>query len=323
MAEEELPPEPLRRRLRARALSLATTAASVLPAPLLRGGLNTLAGLAGLTRYEQLCLDNLELALGSETDLRQRKEIARGVRRHTVRLIEDWLRLARGAPAEGPDAARGAWIDEAVELDESVSILSDELDKGRGAIVVTAHLGDWEMLCARLRRLGHDGAVVGLHKRRDSSANWLVNMRKSYGVTTLSQSSNPRELLRVLQKGGTLGLLCDLEVRRLAGEFLPLFGVEALTMTSPASLARAHRVPLIPVRCVLPPGEQRFLLSCEAPLHLNPELARRQAAPELMRRVNACFEAWIRETPEQWAWHQPRWRTRPGEIEAIPLAARD
>jgi KDO2-lipid IV(A) lauroyltransferase len=197
-----------------------------------------------------------------------------------------------------------------VTLDPSIEVLRRELARGRGALIVTAHLGNWELLCARLRRLGLDGAVVGYERPRDESARWLAAMRRAYGVQTLSQQTSAREILRVLQGGLVVGLLADLEDRRIDGEFLPFFGVPALTMTAPAALARAARLPLIPVRCTVEDGGH-YRLAVETPLALDPTLARREATLHLSARLNAVFERWIRETPEQWAWHQARWRTRP------------
>ena len=104
-------------------------------------------------------------------------------------------------------------------------------------------------------------------------------------------------------------------MRRIAGEFLPFFGVPALTMIAPASLARAAGLPLVPVRCVRPRDADAsvpYRLSVEEPLMLEAGEDRRAATLDLCARLNRVYERWIRETPEQWAWHQPRWRTRPG-----------
>lgn len=314
--------EPLRRRVRARVLRGLTRAVGLTPPAFLRGGLRLAAAAARHTRYERRARANLELALGGETSAAERERIAAGVRRHAARQLAEWLRLARGAPPAGPAAARGRWIEDAVAIDDSIEVLDAELARGRGAIVVTAHIGNWELLCAALRRHGgYPGAVVGLERRRDSSSDWLVEMRRAYGVETIAQRSHPRRILRVLQDGGVLGLLCDLEVRRLAGEFVPFFGHPALTMTAPAALARAHRAPLLPARCVLG-ADGRYRLGFDEPLALDPVLERAAAARDLLERLNRRYEVWIRAAPEQWAWHQPRWRTRPGEIETVPLAAR-
>jgi KDO2-lipid IV(A) lauroyltransferase len=312
--------EPLRRRLRARALGLASRASGLVPRGLALGGLEGVAWLSRFSTFEERTRANLELALGDELSPAELARVAGGVRRHTARLAYEWLRLA----SVEDDRALHAFLDRTVTVDDTIERLERVLTAGRGAILVTAHLGNWELLAAAVRRRGISGAVVGLEKRRDPAAQWLVDLRRRYGVPTIPQHSHPRELVRVLESGGVLGLLCDLEVRRLAGEFLPFFGRPALTMTAPAALARARRVPLVPARCVLPAaGVERYRVSFEEPLEFDFHLPRREATRELMGRVNAVFEGWIREHPEQWAWHQHRWRTRPGELRAVPLHARD
>jgi KDO2-lipid IV(A) lauroyltransferase len=118
-------------------------------------------------------------------------------------------------------------------------------------------------------------------------------------------------VLEVLRAGGVVGLVADLEARRLSGTFAPFFGRPTLTMTAPAALARVHAVPLVPVRCVADGPGEPYVLAVDEPLEPAPGLARRDATLELTARLNALFERWIRAAPEQWAWHQPRWRIRP------------
>lgn len=315
--------EPLRRRVRTRALEGLSRATARVPDALLRPALGATGSLLARTRHGALARANLRAALATELDERELERIARGVFRHAARILREWLRLARGAPPDGANRERGAWIEEAVELDPSVERLERAFARGRGALLVTAHLGNWELLCAALRRAGFRGKVVGLRRPKDSGSDWLVRMRAGYGVETIAQQSSPRRLLEVLQRGEGLGLLADLEVRRIDGAFLPFFGREALTMTAPAALARARALPLMPVRCVLPAsGARAYRLSVEEPLELDPTLERREATLELTARLNGVFERWIRATPEQWPWYLDRWRTRPGEHEALPFAER-
>jgi len=310
--------DPLRRRLRHKFLRVASATTAHLPAPLVQGGLRGAAWLTRFSSFEGRTLANLERAYGEELDTAGRRRIAAGVRRHGARLAHEWLQLASLGGVE-----REAWLAESVRVDDSIEVLQRVLAEGRGALVVTGHLGNWELLAATLRRIGLRGSVVGYEKRRDPSSQWLVDMRRAYGVETLPQHSHPRALVRVLERGEVLGLLCDLEVRRLAGEFVDFFGLPALTMTAPAALARTRETPLVPVRCVLPQeGAPQYVLSVDAPLAYDHALPRQEAMRDLMRRLNDRFEAWIREHPEQWAWHQHRWRTRPGELDARPLGSR-
>lgn len=294
--------EKLRRRVRARFFAALGKSAGRLPPDLLYLPLAALSPLARFTRYERTTLENLERALGAETTDAERRRIAHGVRRHAARLAAEWIALSG---TEG----RGEWIDRAVELDDSYTIVERELARGKGVLIVTAHIGNWELLCTRLVRLGLKGAVVGFERAADPSGRWLADARGAHGVATLAQSAPARAVLRVLARGEVIGLVADLEARRIAGEFLPFFGRDALTMTAPASLARAAGVPLVPVACVREDGKYR--LKVDEPLHLDTSLDRRAATTDLSLRLNRVFERWIRTWPEQWAWHQPRWRTRP------------
>jgi Kdo2-lipid IVA lauroyltransferase/acyltransferase len=314
--------EPLRRRIRSSLLEGLTFAAGSLPTPVVRTALSGLAGAARFSRYERLARENLELALGRETSATERAAIARGVRLHAARLAQEWALLASGGGSERRRARMLAWLDRTVEFDPSIARLDAALAQGRGVLVATAHIGNWELLAAGLRRRGHAGCVVGFQKRRDPVANWLVNMRRAYDVETLPQDSSPRRVLEILRSGQTLGILCDLEARRIASERVPFFGLPALTMTAPASLARAAQLPVLPARCIVrADAPEKYVVLVEEPLELDRALERRAAARDLLARLNAIFERWIRETPEQWAWHQPRWRRAPEELQpAAPPA---
>lgn len=295
--------EPLRRRVRGRVLRGLTRTAGVVPTPWLTRTLAWATHLAPIGRYADRTLRNLELALGDETTPAERTAIARGVRGHAARQLAEWTRLARGR------REAHAFLDRTVEADASLALLEELYRERRGVIVVTAHLGNWECLAASLAQRGFDGDVVGRTRARDSANRWLVDLRRAYGVETIPQDAPARRLVRALHDGRLVGLLCDLEVRRLDGVFVPFFGRPTLTMTAPAALARATGRPLVPVFCVA--HEDRYRLTVEEPLELDATLDRRAAVVDLCARMNRRFEERIRATPEQWAWHQERWRTRP------------
>lgn len=306
-------PEPMRRRVRASLVRGLVRASGAVPAPALEALLRPLVRAAFARRYGTVVRENVAVALPHLREHAPRladelEAVPRAFERDVARVVAEqgahWLRLARGADPDGPG---GGWIEDLVEVDDSIDRLDEILARGRGAIVITAHLGDWELLCARLRRRGHGGAVVGRVRRRDSSHRWLVDMRRAYGVETLPQDAPPRDALRVLRDGGVLGLLTDLRVKRLDGRDVPFFGVPARTMTAPAAFARVHGAPLVPVRCVRPFGATRYRLSVDAPLELRDDVAREDATLDLLARQNRLFERWIIDAPEQWAWHQRRW----------------
>lgn len=307
---------PFRRRARASLLRGLVRSAGVVPESALRKGLAPLCRNGMARRYSDVIELNLSMALPEiarrapsvAARLRETDVFKRAVADFTASQGAHWIRLARGAE---PGSSSGEWIEERVQLDPSIERLDRVLAEGRGAIVVTAHIGDWELLCARLRRRGQGGAVVGRVRRGDPSHRWLTDMRRAYGVETIPQDAPARESLRVLRDGGILGLLTDLRVRQLDGRTLDFFGAPARIMTAPAAFARAHRAPLVPIRCVKEKtgrgSAETFRLSVEEPLHLRPDLGRAEAMDDLLRRQCDVFENWILESPEQWAWHQRRY----------------
>lgn len=304
------------RALRARAVRGLSAAAAVAPPVVLRGALGGLAALGRFTAFERRSLANLELALGPG----DHRAIARGVRAHTARLALEWARLARASRSDAERARTADWVRESVALDPSIERLREAYAAGRGVLIVTAHLGDWELLAARLRVEGFPGAVVGRVKPNDPIADWLRDLRGAFGLPTLDQEGHPRPLLAALRAGGLLGLLTDLAPRHVAGELAPFFGRPALTMTAPAALARATGLPLVPVRCVA--DGARYVLTVDEPLRLDAARDRAGARADLLARMNAVFERWIRAAPEQWAWHQPRWELHRGLARTPPAAAR-
>ncbi|QDV06223.1 Phosphatidylinositol mannoside acyltransferase [Planctomycetes bacterium Poly30] len=304
--------EPLRRRLRARALRALVGTAGWVPRAALGAGLVPLSRAGFAARYGDVVTQNVARALPEirrrdpalAERLGNRRMFTRQVADFTAEQAAHWIQLARGA---APGSTRGGWVDELVEIDPSIERLDRVLSEGRGAIVITAHIGNWELLCARLSRRGARGAVVGRVRERDSSHRWLVDMRRAYGVETLPQDASARAPLRVLQEGGVLGLLTDLHVRRIDGVDVPFFGIPARTVTAAAGIARLHRAPLVPIRCVREDSGGSYRLSVDEPLALDRTLDRQTAALDLLERQNRTFERWIMDSPEQWAWHQRRW----------------
>lgn len=309
-----------RRHLRAQVLRKLIALGGRAPEPLTRGALEWLARAARFTRIQTQIESNLELVLGREMDWNARRKLAASVRKHGARQFTEWMRLARGPAGSGK-----AWLERRVQLDPSLQKLQTLVDAGRGAIIVTAHLGNWELLATALRNRGFEGAVVGLQRSNDPASSIPVDMRAAWDLDSIPQDASPRELLNRLRRGEIVGLLCDLEVRRLDGEFINFFGRPALTMTAPAALARASGLPLLPARCVLPEGAQPnspYQLSFADPIPPPPKASGRRGTIEVCSQLNDLFEKWIRSAPEQWAWSQPRWRTRPGERVAIPYRGR-
>ncbi len=185
-------------------------------------------------------------------------------------------------------------------------------DPGR-ALVLTAHLGNWEILAAAHRLAPYPLAVVV----RPLDARWLnvlaERLRRKAGVEIIDKSRALRPVLEALGRGGLVGILLDQNATRNEGVFVPFFGRAASTSRAMAILALRTGTPVLPI-FARREGTGRHRVIIGAPLSPPDAKDREEAIVELTARCTAVIEAAIRESPEQWLWIHHRWRTRPVEV---------
>jgi KDO2-lipid IV(A) lauroyltransferase len=178
------------------------------------------------------------------------------------------------------------------------------------ALVLTAHLGNWELLSLAHRLTGQRLAIVV----RPLDSPWLNGLadllRRKSGVEVVDKEGAVRPVLRALHDGRMVAILLDQNAARREGVFVPFFGHPASTSKGLALLARRAGSPVVPIfiRREETGGHRVQVLPALAPpTASDPE----EAVTELTARCAAVIEAAIREAPDQWLWIHNRWRTRP------------
>ncbi|MBO1073622.1 LpxL/LpxP family acyltransferase [Roseomonas marmotae] len=175
------------------------------------------------------------------------------------------------------------------------------LPRGGRAILVSAHLANWEVL-------PRAGALAGLrmggfYRAPDNPyvAELLRGLRGTEQELALfpKGSAGARQALKHLSGGGALGLLADQKLNE--GLELPFFGQPAMTTSAPAELALRFQCPLIPVQ-VTRLGPCRFRILVEPPLVPPGSGDRHADIRALTLAVNQRIEAWLRERPGEWLW---------------------
>ncbi|PZW47121.1 KDO2-lipid IV(A) lauroyltransferase [Humitalea rosea] len=166
------------------------------------------------------------------------------------------------------------------------------------AILVSAHIGNWEVLPTVLAARGLP--VASLYRAPDNPVVGRILRRLRGGGPALLPKGGRGALAaaRHLARGGMLGLLADQKLNE--GLAIPFFGRPAMTTPAPAILARRFACPLVPGR-VQRLGPARFRILVEPALPPDPDPA------VTMTAVNARIEAWVRERPEEWLWLHRRW----------------
>jgi KDO2-lipid IV(A) lauroyltransferase len=175
------------------------------------------------------------------------------------------------------------------------------------AILVSAHIANWEVLPLAAARAGL--RMGGFYRAPDNPFvdALLRNMRATEAELPLfpKGSAGARMALKHLSQGGALGILADQKLNE--GLDLPFFGHSAMTTSAPAELALRFDCPLIPVQ-VIRLGPCRFRIVVEAPLPRPESGDRHQDAKLLTLAVNGRIEAWLREKPGEWLWLHRRFQ---------------
>jgi len=192
---------------------------------------------------------------------------------------------------------------------EGLAHVRDVVEHHGRALILTAHLGNWELLTLAPALTGYPLTVVARALDSATADAWADRLRRTAGVEVVDKRAALRPVLAALKAGRLVGILLDQNTSRREGVFVPFFGRLASTSRAMAVLALRTRTPVVPAfaRRVVP---GRHVIAVGPPLAL-PEGSDEAAIRELTARCTSVIEAAVRATPEQWLWAHDRWRTRP------------
>jgi KDO2-lipid IV(A) lauroyltransferase len=179
---------------------------------------------------------------------------------------------------------------------------------GRGVLVLSAHLGNWEVAARPVGLYRGPFHVVVRPFNNPLVYRYLDRERERFGERQISKRGAAKQLFRVLREGGKAGVVMDQRVRPGQGIVLPFLGHPALVTPLPASVALRTGAPAVPIVAWPQPGG-RYRVELGEPI-LPPAGGDRgeEAVAELTGRYLAALEADIRRRPEQWLWMHRRWR---------------
>lgn len=209
------------------------------------------------------------------------------------------------------------------EILERVSVDDEELlvrafREGKGIVLLTAHMGNWEWVARRGAAGGYKLGVISKRPRDPHLGEWFRELQAIEGYEPI-EFGETRAALRWLKNGGMLGIVMDQEPARLdEGAVVPLLGRPTLTHTGSFRLARMTGAPVF-TAFAYRVGRGRYRVRA-APFELSVDPDPQRALSEDAARFNARLEAVIHEHPDQWLWMYGRWR-RLEKLEAARAGA--
>jgi len=258
-------------------------------------------GYLGSTTYRHRFLANAERGGLTATDRRAAIGQAGRMVAETPRL---WLR-----PAGEPLAPAVQWVD-ADRIDRAI-------DAGRGLVLLTPHLGAFEVIAqAYAERFGSRSPVTALY--RPAKQAWLRELEQASrtrpGLLTAPASlAGVRQMIRALRHGQTVGLLPDQVPPEGMGVWAPFFGQDAYTMTLASRLALqtgSAMLLMLGERLPRAAGWRIHVIDMPEPL---PD-ARAFAGDDVAHQVacaaviNRAMEHLIRRCPQQYLWGYHRYK---------------
>jgi Kdo2-lipid IVA lauroyltransferase/acyltransferase len=256
------------------------------------------------------------------------KTIAPLLRRHTRALNNLTIAFPEKTAAERDVIARAMWANlgrvmaETMQLDRIIAdpsrieITSQRIFqryKGRlgPAVGVSLHMGNWELAIWPLTSAGAEPAAVYRSVNNPYVDRYLRDQRKVLypgGLLAKGREEDSKKTVRIItdyvRKGGRLGIVSDLHDNQ--GIPVPFFGTPAKSVAAPALIARRLGVRIWMARCIRVGTESRFRIEMKE-LKVTRTTNQGEDIRTITAAMQAQFEEWIRETPEQWMWSNRRW----------------
>ncbi len=202
---------------------------------------------------------------------------------------------------------------EKIVVAEGLDVLDRIRAEGRSIILITGHIGSWEVLAGYIAMKGYPLYIVGARLYDPRLNRLLLKMRKSGGYINIPRGGSTKYLLQILNRPNLLGLLIDQDTR-VAGTFVDFFGKPAYTPVGPVILARKTGASLVPVFIKLDRTyRHRINILPEFKMTLTED--KRKDATRNTQALTKIIEDFIRTVPTQWVWMHERWKTRPEDVE--------
>jgi KDO2-lipid IV(A) lauroyltransferase len=251
-------------------------------------------------RLRRVGVRNLELAM-PELSSKARIKILRSVYVHLGWQLVEFCRMTRYTPENTRDWMRTEGLEHYLTAQA----------RGKGVLVITGHLGAWELSSFYHSLMGYPMGMVIRRLDNRRLDEYVNSIRCLHGNFVLHKDDFGRGLLTAMRAGQTVGILMDTNMTPPQGEFVKFFGIDACTGTGLAHVARRTGAAVLPGFMFWEPDERRYVL------RFGPEVEiprSGDAAADILEGTGRCtrvLESWVRRYPDQWLWIHRRWKTRP------------
>ena len=252
-----------------------------------------------LTSRRRLAYDNMKQALGADLDEAQLRGLVRSVFEHTGRTLMELGRFGK----LGAEGIRGI-IDP-----DGIAPLRAALEGGRGAILTSAHFGNWELMGVYPAAYGIPTDIVVLTQHNQAVNSQLLKLREATGNRVLQVPANTRQVFKALKDNRLVVMAADQHAP--AGTLqMDFLGRRAAVVRGPALFAVRCDCPIIPMLTRRERYDCHKIITGET--ILPPRSGDEDTDVRMMTSAYIGFlEENIRRYPDQWLWTHNRWKLKP------------
>lgn len=248
----------------------------------------------------RLALEHIELAFGDGLSPAMRERLARQSFMNVARCFCELAKIDE-------IRERRSEYFELVGWENAEKVLGGT----NGAVVVTGHIGNWELLAAYWAWMGQPVVAIARRIYAEELNRLLLELRARQGVETVLRESpsSARQLIGAMKRNALLAMLIDQDTK-VQSVSVPFFGRMARTPVAAASLAIRRNLPAIAAFIQRrPEGGHRITVLPPFEIERSDDVNADIRA--LTRQFNQVIERHIREQPSEWVWWHRRWRHMP------------
>ena len=250
-------------------------------------------------KHRRLTMEHLHRAFGHIKDLKKIRQIARDSYQNMGRSIIESICLPL---MEGTAVLR--WVDI-----EGLPNYVEAKQRGKGVIILTAHLGNWEMIPKAFWSAGYCVHAVVRPLDNPYLDRIVQDWRRRNGMGVINKRTDVHRIMHLLREGETVGFLLDQNTVEKDAAFVDFFGHPAATHKGPAILALRSGAAVLPVFSIREGARHKVIV--EKPLSLTRTTSNTNDIYQATALFTKTIESYIARFPEQWLWMHRRWKTQP------------
>lgn len=251
-------------------------------------------------RHRKITLRNLEHAYGKELSNVKIKYMAKNVFKNIASIL---FEVAWSTHLEKKELLSHVTF-------KGIENIKNAQKKGKGVILVTCHMGNFEMLITCLEQTGLK-KIYGVYRKLDFKPLERVirEIRQRFGVTMIPLKGASKKIDDILKNGGVVGTLLDQNVDWYQGPFVNFFGNPACTNRGLASMALRTEAPVVPMYTIR--KNYKFIIEFLPEIFLDKTGDRIKDIENNTQNYTSAIEKMVRKCPDQYFWIHNRWKTKP------------